>query len=266
MNIVVYPNAKVNIGLRIIGKREDGFHNLETLFMPVPITDILELAESHELSIRYYGAPFSLPGGDIEKELCIRAYRLLQKDFDIPPVEFHLYKQIPVGAGLGGGSSDAAFTLKALNSLFSLGISEEQLALYASRLGSDCPFFVYDRPMFGEGRGEILTRFDAPWLPQFTETEGDYFIRVTPLPVSVSTAQAYKGVTPDPSGKGLKEILQGTAIEQWKDVVINDFETSVFAQHPEIAAAKQNLYDRGAVFASMSGSGSSVFGVFRRGK
>lgn len=264
MNIVVYPNAKVNIGLRIIGKREDGFHNLETLFVPIKSKDILEIVESKSLSMNYYGIPYTLPDNSLEKELCIKAYRLLQKDFGIPEVGIYLHKNIPIGAGLGGGSSDAAFTLKALNSLFKLGLTEDRLVQYASRLGSDCPFFIYNRPMFGEGRGNILTPFEADWLSSLFGANPIYAIKVVTPSVSISTAEAYSGVIPDPSGKGLRSILTNTPIIQWRGKVINDFEYSIFANHPEIAQAKEQLYSQGAVYAAMSGSGSAVFGLFHR--
>ena len=145
MNIILYPNAKINIGLRILRKREDGYHDLETIFFPVfTHNDVLEIVESKQVNMFRYGISYSLPGNDIEKELCIKAYRLLEKKYGIPPVEFHLFKGIPVGAGLGGGSSDAAFTLKGLNSLFSLGMSDEELVKCAAEIGSDCPFFIHN--------------------------------------------------------------------------------------------------------------------------
>ena len=255
MNIVSYPNAKVNLGLRIIEKRPDGFHNLETLFVPTGLCDILEIVTSNIFSIKHYGLTYSLPDANPEEDLCVRAYRLLQRDYDLPPVEIHLYKKIPVGAGLGGGSADAAFTL------FKLNLSDETLASYAARLGSDCPFFVYNKPMFGEGRGEILTPYQAPWIDDLFGEKPRYKIETRTFPIHVSTAEAYRGVRPSLQGRGLKNLLS-LPIEQWKGTIVNDFEESVFGKYPQLALAKQRLYDEGAVFALMSGSGSSIFGIF----
>lgn len=263
MNIVSYPNAKINLGLRIIEKRPDGFHNLETLFVPVfNFTDILEVVESNSLSINNYGLPYSLPDNNMEKDLCIKAYRLLQKDFDIPPVAIHLYKKIPVGAGLGGGSSDAAFTLKSLNSLFNLGLDGEALAGYAARLGSDCPFFIYNRPSFGEGKGEILSDFSAPWINELIGDSPKYRIELICSDIAVSTAEAYSKIIPSgESGKGLRKLLE-EPVSSWRGKVLNDFEEGVFSGHPSLRMIKEQLYSDGAVFALMSGSGSAVYGIF----
>lgn len=263
MNIVAYPNAKVNLGLRIIEKRNDGYHNLETLFVPAELHDILEIVEANILSIKHYGLQYPLPDGNPEEDLCFKAYQLLKRDFDIPPVEIHLYKNIPVGAGMGGGSSDAAFTLKSLNELFSLSLSDEELASYAARLGSDCPFFVYNKPMFGEGRGEILTPYQASWIDDLFGEKPRYKIETRTFPIHVSTAQAYAGIVPSQEGRGLKKLLE-RPIEEWKGVILNDFEKSVFEKYPQLALEKQKLYDEGAIFALMSGSGSSIFGIFPR--
>lgn len=261
MNIVSYPNAKVNLGLRIIEKRPDGFHNLETLFVPTGLCDILEIVTSNIFSIKHYGLTYSLPDANPEEDLCVKAYRMLQREFDLPPVEIHLYKKIPVGAGLGGGSADAAFTLKSLNSLFKLNLTDDALASYAARLGSDCPFFVYNKPMFGEGRGEILTPYEAPWIDDLFGEKPRYKIETRTFPIHVSTAEAYRGVRPSLQGRGLKDLLS-LPIEQWNGVIVNDFEESVFAKYPQLAQQKQRLYDEGALFALMSGSGSSIFGIF----
>ena len=261
MNIVSYPNAKVNLGLRIIEKRPDGFHNLETLFVPTGLCDILEIVTSNIFSIKHYGLTYSLPDANPEEDLCVRAYRLLQRDYDLPPVEIHLYKKIPVGAGLGGGSADAAFTLKSLNSLFKLNLSDEALASYAARLGSDCPFFVYNKPMFGEGRGEILTPYQAPWIDDLFGEKPRYKIETRTFPIHVSTAEAYRGVVPRIPEVGLEELLRGP-ITNWQGSVRNDFEPHIFAAHPAIRSIKESLLDSGALYASMSGSGSAVFGLF----
>lgn len=263
MNIVLYPRPKINIGLRVTARRSDGYHDIETLFFPVDNwkEDILEIIEADSVSMNYYGLHFELPGGDTEKELCVKAYRLLQKEFDLPPVGIYLCKNIPVGAGMGGGSSDAAWTLRGLNELFRLGLSDKRLAEYAARLGSDCPFFIYNRPMYGSGRGEILTPCDSPAVAQLREK---YRIKVIAPGIHVSTAGAYASLTPDPSGRGLGNLLDTLPVEEWKDRILNDFETTVFALHPELARIKQSLYDEGAVYASMSGSGSAVYGIFRK--
>ena len=249
MNIVLYPQPKINIGLRVTARRSDGYH-------------ILEIIEADSVSMIHFGTAYDLPGGDIEKELCIRAYRLLQKDFGLPPVGIYLHKNIPVGAGMGGGSSDAAWTLRGLNGLFNLGLSDERLAEYAARLGSDCPFFIYGRPMYGSGRGEILTPCTSPAIAQLQER---YRIKVVAPGIHVSTAEAYASLTPDPTGRGLSTLLDTLPVEEWKDRIVNDFERPVFARYPELARIKQSLYDEGAVYASMSGSGSALYGIFRKG-
>ena len=260
--MILYPNAKINLGLSVLQKREDGFHNLETLFYPVNVHDVLEIVEGKELRMCQYGIEYP---GDPMDNLCIKAYRALAADFDIPPVEIHLFKKVPVGAGLGGGSSDAAFTLRALNEMFSLELSDEKLAAYAATLGSDCPFFVYTRPMLGTGRGEILEPVEVPAL------EG-YEIKLVYPPYFVSTAAAYGGIIPrsrwpemgwEADTRSVMDILS-QPVETWKNSLVNDFEKTVFAKIPELAAYKEELYAQGAVYASMSGSGSAFFGIFRK--
>lgn len=260
--MILYPNAKINLGLSVLKKREDGFHNLETLFYPVEVHDVLEIVEGTSLSMHQYGIEYP---GDPMDNLCIRAYKALAADYDIPPVEIHLYKKVPVGAGLGGGSSDAAFTLRGINEMYSLGLSDGQLAAYAATLGSDCPFFVYNRPMLGTGRGEILEPVEI------TSMDG-YEIRLVYPPYFVSTAAAYGGIVPRDrrieageqfDSRQLVDILR-QPVESWKGCVVNDFEKTVFAKIPELAAYKEELYAQGAVYASMSGSGSAFFGIFRK--
>lgn len=247
--MIVYPNAKINIGLYVTEKRPDGYHNIETLFVPVPhMRDILEVLPSDTFEVKVYNL-------DIQDKLCTKAYETLRRDFDLPPVVINLYKNIPVGAGLGGGSSDAAFTLKALNELFHLGIADDRLAEYAAGIGSDCPFFIYDSPMTAKGRGEMLTPYNI-------SLEG-YEIRIFPQDVFVSTKEAYAGITPRFPSIPLEKALQ-YPFEKWKDVLFNDFEESIFGKYPQLAQEKQRLYDEGAVYAAMSGSGSSIFGLFRR--
>ncbi len=262
MNIVIYPNAKINIGLKVLNRREDGYHNIETLFAPLMIKDILEIVESNSLSINYYGHTTGMVTS-IDDDLCIKAYKVLKKDYDIPPVNFHLYKNIAIGGGLGGGSSDAAFTLQGLNSLFSLGLNVDTLVRYASMIGSDCPFFIHNKPMFGEGRGEILSPFSSESLDLIFGEDPKYEIRVeTPL-ISVSTAEAYRAVKTDVGGAGLKKLLS-RPIEKWREIITNDFEPPIFALHPEIKDLKDKFYSQNAIYASMSGSGSSVFGIFEK--
>lgn len=253
--MISYPNVKLNLGLHVLRKRPDGYHDLETIFVPyMPITDILEirpLETSGEDVIDIIGG-----GWDPHTDLCWRALQMLKEDFDLPPVSITLTKRAPVGAGLGSGSSDAAFTLKMLNGMFGLGLDDSALAGYAARLGSDCAFFVYNRPMTGEGRGEILKPFDI-------DLSG-YEIRVEiPEGVAVSTREAYSGIVPRLPEHDLRETL-GLAPQMWKGRLVNDFEKTVFAVHPEIRALKEKFYDEGAVYAAMSGSGSAVFGLFEK--
>lgn len=259
--MISYPNVKINLGLHIMRKRPDGYHDLETLFVPFfGITDILEieLSRTGEDSISIQGGSW-----DPMTDLCWKALQMLKADFELPAFEIRLTKRAPVGAGLGSGSSDAVFTLRMISELAGLGLDDAALVSYAARLGSDCAFFVYNRPMFGEGRGEILSPFDMDLSAYELKVE-------VPAGVAVSTREAYAGVTPRESAGAsaaaaadLREIL-ARPVEQWKDTLENDFERSVFAAHPEIAALKQDFYVRGAVYAAMSGSGSSVFALFRK--
>ncbi len=266
MNVVVYPHAKINLGLQILEKRADAYHNIDTLFVPVPKYDVLELIESKELSINYYGRPFSLESDSIENELCIKAYRLLEKLYNIPPVSIHLHKNIPIGAGLGGGSSDASFTLKALNKLFDLGLDSEALIDLAAKLGSDCPFFINEGAQFGEGRGTILSPLSgASWLNSTLEDDPTYEIRLIETGLHISTAQAYSKINPNPNRRSVKELIQ-EPINTWRHSIVNDFESTVFKIYPELSRAKQELYEQGAIYASMTGSGSSLYGIFAKGK
>lgn len=258
--MIVYPNAKINIGLRVLNKCPDGFHNLETVFYPVPVNDILEIVQAKELKMFQYGIEY--PGNPMDN-LCVKAYNILKTDFDIPEVEIHLFKKIPVGAGLGGGSSDAAFTLKVLDKMFNLNISQAELARYASMLGSDCPFFIYNTPMLGRGRGEILS-------PIVIESLKEYKIKMVYPPCFVSTADAYKGIIPRNIRQERGEVLEKMPLsdllllspDKWRGKVENDFEATIFAKFPKLEQYKTMLYEQGAVYASMSGSGSSMFGIF----
>ena len=249
----VYPNVKINLGLSVLRRRPDGYHDIETLFVPYfGMTDVLEINPSDELR---FVASDNVTWDD---DLTLRAYSLLSADFDLPPVEIRLEKRSAVGAGLGGGSADAAFTLMALADMFKLGLEDWQLADYAACLGSDCSFVIYNRPMLGEGRGDVLTDYDIDLSA--------YEIRVeVPEGVRVSTSEAYSRVIPRErlALPPLREALR-YPVEMWPDVLFNDFESSVFPIYPAVEQLKRKFYADGAVYASMSGSGSAVFGLFRK--
>lgn len=249
--MIVFPNAKINIGLNVVSKRPDGYHNLETVFYPVKLADALEFVEAERTSLSISGIEVN---GDPENNLILKAYRLLKQDFQLPDLRFHLHKVTPFGAGLGGGSSDAAFTLKGLNSYFNLNISEEQLEKYASQIGADCPFFIKNKPTFAFGIGN---QFEAIELDL-----SSYLIVIVKPNIFVSTPEAYRNVYPKAPEFNLRK-TGGLPVEEWKDNIVNDFEESVFSAYPEIAKIKETLYKQGAVYASMSGSGSAVYGIFR---
>ena len=330
--MIVCPNAKINLGLEVLRRRDDGFHDIETVFVPVPgLRDVLEIVKAPEAALFQYGTPC---GVDVEKNLCFKAFRLMQKLYGIGNINIFLYKNIPMGAGLGGGSSDAAFTLLAINDVFKLGLSLDTLAGIAAQLGSDCSFFIYNQPMFASGRGEIL----EPYPLDLT----GYHIEVVTPGIHISTPEAYKGVdeikfisepqrnrqnasgnisphfarlsskaeqrrgnggreasaesiagsiaaasdqaqtglsseiaslrasrlaAPVPyanyffAGAGLKPRI-AAGVEHWRENVVNDFEAYAFAKYPILALIKQSLYDRGAVYAAMTGSGSALYGIF----
>ena len=319
-SMILCPNAKINLGLEVVRRRADGYHDIETLFVPVPsLRDVLEVVKAEEPGLKVYGLTCDVPA---EKNLCFKAFRLIRERYGIGGVNIFLYKNIPMGAGLGGGSSDAAFTLVALNEVFELGLPEDELAAMAAELGSDCPFFIYNRPMFASGRGEILTPYPL--------NLNGYHIEVVTPGIHISTAEAYKGVdavkgldvtascdmaqekhvdtTKSMSfrtRKAIGEISQPGAhseeqvcgpeislrfieakqsllaasagqtdssvplqdklnlgINKWRDTLVNDFEAYAFAKYPILAEIKKSLYDRGAVYASMTGSGSAIYGIF----
>ena len=302
--MITNPNVKINLGLNVLRKREDGFHDLETLFVPYfGIKDTLEIIVGDDFSTtsavlfaKYNSAvpasqgslkPEGVFGVETEevaspklvqgisedgklmitiareegvdwdplKDLTAKAYFILAEDFDLPPVKIFLEKTSPVGAGLGGGSADAAFALKMLNELCGLGLSEQKLAEYASRLGSDCAFFIYNRPMIGEGRGEILTEWPV-------DLSGYDLQVLTPAGIAVSTKDAYSGIKPHLPEVQLRDAL-ARPVEEWDGILVNDFEETVFAKYPELAAIKRSLYDCGAAYASMSGSGSALFALYK---
>jgi len=249
--MIVFPNAKINIGLNVVSKREDGYHNLETIFFPVKLADALEFAEADETSLSTSGIQIH---GDPEQNLILKAFRLLQADYNLPSLQFHLHKVIPFGAGLGGGSSDAAFTLKMLNDFFKLELSQQKLESYAGQIGADCPFFLLNKPTFATGIGNKFHNIEL--------NLADYEIVILKPDINVSTPEAYKNVIPRNPKYRLTEIIK-TPVNDWKNLIVNDFEKSIFPKYPQIAELKQHLYDVGASFASMSGSGSAVFGIFR---
>lgn len=248
--MVSFPHCKINLGLHVVEKRKDGFHNIETCFYPVPRTDILEVIKSTQFEFTTSGLPIA---GLPEQNLCVKAYHFLANEFKLGSVKIHLHKILPMGAGVGGGSADAAFMLRSLNSLFKLNLSQAVLKSYAVELGSDCAFFLQDQPMLAEGKGEILT--GAP-----VSLKGKYLVLVKP-DVHVATADAYAGVVPAKPVNRLQDVLQ-LPIDSWRDKLVNDFEPSVFKKFPVIAELKSRLYKNGAVYACMSGSGASVFGIF----
>jgi 4-diphosphocytidyl-2-C-methyl-D-erythritol kinase len=254
--VIIFPNCKINLGLNIIRKRKDGFHDIETVFYPLSIHDAIEVIEASEnTSPIHFTSSGKLIHDAHEKNICVRAYHLLKKDFpDLPPVKMHLLKNIPLGAGLGGGSSDGAFTLKLLNQKFNLKLTTEKLIGYALQLGSDCPFFIINKPCFATGRGEIMEEIKIN-LRKYK------FIIVYPC-IHCSTVKAFSNIAPVFSEKSIKQIIQ-QPVQTWKDELKNDFENSVFAQHPEVKKIKDELYKKGALYASMTGSGSSVYGIFK---
>lgn len=250
--MLVFPNAKINLGLHIVERRPDGYHNLETIFFPIPLYDVLEIvpARGNDNTLTTLGRAIDC---DPEKNLVMRAVRLMQAHYDVPPVDIYLHKIIPHGAGLGGGSSDAAFAMRALNDMFKLGVDKATLAAMAATLGADCPFFIYNTPMMATGIGDILTPVDV-------KLEGLTLLLVKP-PVNVPTAVAYSHVTPT---AGTSRLPEHAALppSQWTDAMANDFEPSVFAAYPQLQSIKRAIAARGALFTAMSGSGSAIFGLF----
>ena len=254
--MIYFPNAKINLGLRVTSKREDGFHDLDTVFFPVPLHDVLEVitpstGSAETLTFTHSGIPIP---GDESSNLCIKAYYLLKNDYpDLPSILLHLHKHIPMGAGLGGGSSDGAFMLKLLNDKYRLAIGAEQLQKYALALGSDCPFFIINEPVQATGRGEIMQ-------PITCTLSSKTLVLVCPG-IHVSTADAFRKIKLSPNAPSSASLIE-KPIQAWKDNLINDFEEPVFNAFPEIANIKEKLYDAGALYASMTGTGSTVYGIF----
>ncbi|HBG40397.1 4-(cytidine 5'-diphospho)-2-C-methyl-D-erythritol kinase [Limibacterium fermenti] len=251
--MISFPNAKINLGLRIVSKRADGYHNLETVFYPIGLKDALEIIPSgSNEKYRFFlsGTPLD---AHKDENLVIKALKRISGEKEIPPLDIHLLKKIPTGAGLGGGSSDAAFMLKLLNETFSLNYSEAELIRLAATLGADCPFFIQNKPAFATGIGDCLEAVEL--------NLDSFFIVLVKPDIAVSTKEAYALITPRQPRSSLKEII-GRPVSEWRETMKNDFEEPVFKKHPEIADIKKQLYSLGASYASMSGSGSAVFGLF----
>jgi 4-diphosphocytidyl-2-C-methyl-D-erythritol kinase len=248
--MILFPPAKINLGLHILFKREDGFHELETVMTPIPFTDILEILPAESFEFKQSGIPIP---GETSTNLCVKAYELMKLEYNIPPIFIHLKKIIPMGGGLGGGSADAAYVLTGINSLFNLKLSDSTLEELASRLGSDCPFFVKNTSQVAKGRGEIL-------FPNALDLKG-YFLKIINIGLHVGTKEAYAGAQFSTSSKTVSEIIS-QPISTWKNELTNDFEKTVFAIYPELNQVKEDFYSEGAIYAAMSGSGSTMFGIF----
>lgn len=254
--MLVFPNCKINLGLHIVCKRADGYHDLETVFYPVPFTDALEIIANTDskTEIEFTGTGLAVEG-KAQDNLCVKAYHLLKTDFPhLPAVKIHLHKIIPMGAGLGGGSADAAFMLMALNTKFNLSLTAPQLLNYALRLGSDCPFFILNKPCFASGRGDLLE-------PIGVDLSTYKIVLINPG-IHINTGWAFSKISPAPSKKSIPVIVQ-QPIETWYSDLQNDFEAPVFEAYPQIKGIKETLYQQGAIYAAMSGSGSTVFGIFK---
>lgn len=253
--MIFFPNCKINLGLQILRKRQDGFHDLQTVFYPVPLTDALEIIQTEEKQTSLSVSGLSIDAKENEN-ICIKAYQLFKKDFpDLPFVQIHLHKVIPSGAGLGGGSSDGAFMLLLLNRKFNLALTEEQLISYALQLGSDCPFFIKNKPCFATGRGEQMKELGLDLT--------SYKIMLVNPQIHIATVWAFSQLQPNDQRTSFLEIIK-QPIDNWKEQLTNDFEPAIFRQHPEIKKIKENLYEQGAVYASMSGTGSTVFALFKK--
>lgn len=250
--MILYPNGKINVGLNILKKRADEYHDISSILYPlVDLFDILEIIPSASFSFTSSG--ILLP--DKEENICEKAFYIIYKKFNIPPVSIHLHKQIPIGSGLGGGSSDAAFTLKGLNIIFNLGMTTSQLEYYAASLGADCPFFINNTPRYVEGIGDELYNLSLDL--------DEYEIRLEHSNIHISTSEAYKDIILSSTEKKLKDLII-LPIDEWKNNIKNDFESSIFKKFPELLKKKQNLYNKGAVYCSLTGSGATVYGIFRK--
>jgi len=255
--VLVFPNAKINLGLHILSKRSDGYHDIETVFYPVKWCDVLEIIPAGKKGRN--DVQFSATGikitGKKDSNLCVKAYKLLQKKYELPPVQMHLHKLIPIGAGLGGGSSDASHVLMLLDKMYSLHLTKEEMQEAANTLGSDCAFFIRNKPLLAKEKGHVFEEINLSLK--------DYFFVIVMPDIHISTADAYKHITPSTEKISLKHILS-KPVEQWKENLVNDFEKSTLKKYPAIEYIKQELYKLGAVYASMSGSGSAVYGIFKK--
>jgi len=249
--MLYYSNAKINLGLNVVEKREDGFHNIETIFYPISINDALEFIPAEKVGLSSSGIEIDC---NLEDNLIIKAYKLLQSDFSLPNLQFHIHKIIPFGAGLGGGSANAAATLQALNTFFELNISKDKLQEYASKIGSDCAFFIKNKPVFAKDKGDVFTDIHIDLL--------DYYILLIHPGFGVSTVDAYANILPQKPKISVKEIIN-QPLESWANSLKNDFENPVFQKHSILKTIKSKLYSKGAIYAAMSGSGSSMFGLFK---
>ena len=248
--MVVFPNAKINLGLNIIRKRADGYHELETCFCPVPWNDVLEIIEADKTTFSASGIPIPDDGQNI----VLKAYQLIKAEFDLPPVAIHLHKVIPIGAGLGGGSSDAAYTISLLNELFSIGLNDHQMINYAAQLGADCAFFIKNEPCLASGVGEQLAPLNISFI-------GHQIFLVYPN-LHISTKVAFEGIVPQVPSKKISDILSDKPMKEWRGELGNDFETPLFKKFPILNEIKKSFYENGALYASMSGSGSCIYGIF----
>ena len=252
--MICFPNAKINLGLNIVSKREDGYHNLETVFYPIAIKDALEIIPSKDGKDHFSESGIKVDAAP-DSNLVIKALNIFRETHPVPPVEIHLLKKIPFGAGIGGGSADASFMLKLLNDTFGFDASDSDLAIKARKLGADCPFFIYNKPLFASGIGEMFEDVELNLSKYF-------FVLVKPN-IHISTKEAFALIRPQTPNLSLKEIIK-KPVHEWKDLMYNDFEKSIFPQFPDIEKVKLQLYQAGAIYASMSGSGSSVFGIFEK--
>ena len=251
--MISFPKTKINLGLRVVNRRADGYHNIESLFYPIDIHDVLEMIPSPDGNFLYSGSGLEVPCNP-EDNLVVKAYRVMQRLYQLPEVHIHLHKIIPMGSGTGGGSSDGAYVILMANKLFQLGLKYSEMKDISTQIGSDCPFFIDPRPMIVTGRGELL----EPVCFSLAQ----YNILLVFPGINIDTKKAYQGVSPQKPNESITDIVC-QPVENWKDLLINDFELNVFQKFPVLAELKQQLYDAGALYASMTGSGSAIYGIFK---
>lgn len=256
--MIVFPNAKINIGLNVVEKRSDGFHNIESVFYPVKVCDVLEVITNEngvKGDVRIFISGISIEGNS-EDNLCVKAYELLVKDFNLPAIDIYLHKIIPTGAGMGGGSADATFLIRLLNDKYNLGLLHNSLVDYAGKIGSDCSFFIDNKPAFVEGKGEKLTTIELPQL-------AGYKIWIIKPDIHMSTHEAYALLKPSTPKKRIPDVIKNEPVEKWKENIVNDFEFAIVSKHPIVKEIKNFFYSTGAIYSSMTGSGSAVYGLFK---